>query len=94
MYKAISDSLENNKIMLLSIQLNYLIYIIKLWMNSTYARKHQQICKNCADKHFVVQRFILILYNNGCVHAVIVKSTGIRHIGHKLSPFDHQEQNM
>ena len=37
--------------------------IKKIWMVSVDARKYQQICKICTEKH-VVQCFILIAYNH------------------------------
>ena len=49
MYKAISDNVENCKIIscnVFSTVLNYLIFIIKLWMGSVFAWKQQnhKIC--------------------------------------------------
>ena len=57
MYKVISDSPENRKIMnyiALSITLNNLICIIKHWMGSVDARKHQQIRKIYTDYNISV----------------------------------------
>ena len=81
MYKAISDSLENRKMMncivLSIIILNYLICKIKFWMSYIYARNLQQIHGNCVEKHFAVhvQRFILcvkVMYNNFPVQYLLI----------------------
>ena len=70
-YKAISDSLENCKIInyiVLSIILNYLIFIIKLWMDSVLCVKHQQnhkICiKNTLLYNVLFWKCAVIMYNN------------------------------
>ena len=51
----------------LSILLNYQICIIKLWMGSVYARKHQQICKICSEKTLLYSdlfwKGVKIMYN-------------------------------
>ena len=52
-YKAISDSLENCKIInciVFSIILNYILFIIKLWVGSLCAWNLQQIHKICTEK--------------------------------------------
>ena len=49
-------------------------------MRSVYAQKNQQCRKICTEKHFVVQRAILIMCNNHVqefVYAVFVKSRQI-----------------
>ena len=61
------------------------ICIIILWMSSVYAQKHKQICKNCTEKHFVVQCFILIVCNNHVYKLVYVALVNSKWINDQMN---------
>ena len=62
----ISDSLGNRKIMnciSYSLILNYLIWIIKIWMGSVSTRKHEIWIEKNTNVHYFIL-IVIIMYNN------------------------------
>ena len=63
LYKVMPYSMGNYKSTVLSVVLNYLIFIIKLCMDPVPAWNHQQN-HIFVQKHHIVQGFIRIVFNN------------------------------